>query len=216
VGNGDPTDQASDKGRSRKAFSGMCMGLVQSVKTAGGITVEAASPGLAAASVTISAKAVKLRPQVAVWEREIPTGDGVTGVWRPVKAAVGDSEFLTRGDSVFTLRQENGKLAGGVEGFAGGWFGGDDVPTPIADGKVDGDRISFKAGNNNFTGTLKGGQIELERSIHLVRERQQPAPETPDRPAIGPPPDGSDPSSGASRRVPASIPLILRRVDPRK
>src|SRR5450631_2017348 len=29
TGNGDPTNQASDKGRSRKAFSGMCLGVVQ-------------------------------------------------------------------------------------------------------------------------------------------------------------------------------------------
>ena len=69
VGNGDPTDHASDKGTSRKAFSGFCMALIQSSKEAGDITVEATSRGLAPASVTIAAKAVKLRPQVAVWER---------------------------------------------------------------------------------------------------------------------------------------------------
>jgi len=39
VGNGDPTDQASDKGTSRKAFSGFCMALVQAEKTAGVLTV---------------------------------------------------------------------------------------------------------------------------------------------------------------------------------
>ncbi len=49
VGNGDPTDQESDKGTSRKAFSGFCMAIVQSTKTAGSITVEATSPGLTSA-----------------------------------------------------------------------------------------------------------------------------------------------------------------------
>ena len=84
--NGDPTNHESDKASSRKAFSGLCMALVQSAKTAGNITVEASSPGLTPASVSISAKAVKLRPQVAVWEREVPAGTGVTGLWRPAPA----------------------------------------------------------------------------------------------------------------------------------
>src|SRR6476646_2922856 len=65
VGNGDPADQASDKGTSRKAFSGYCMAVVQSTKKAGIITVEASSPGLTAATVTIEGKQVSLRPQVA-------------------------------------------------------------------------------------------------------------------------------------------------------
>ena len=30
------------------------------------------------------AKGVTLRPQVAVWEREVPTGPGITGLWRPI------------------------------------------------------------------------------------------------------------------------------------
>ena len=72
TGNGDPTNQEPDKGTSRKAFCGLCMGLVQSTKSAGNITVEATSPGLESASVTIAAKAQTLRPQVAVWEREAP------------------------------------------------------------------------------------------------------------------------------------------------
>ena len=83
VGNGDPTDQESDKGTSRKAFSGLSMAIVQSQKTAGSITVEASSPGLTSASATIAAKSVTLRPQMAAWEREVPKGPGVTGLWRP-------------------------------------------------------------------------------------------------------------------------------------
>ena len=35
VGNGDPTDHESDKGTSRKAFSGLCMAVVQSTKAPG-------------------------------------------------------------------------------------------------------------------------------------------------------------------------------------
>jgi beta-galactosidase len=69
VGNGDPTSHESDRGSSRKAFSGLSMALVESTKAAGTITVEASSPGLTPASVTISSRAVKLRPQAAVWER---------------------------------------------------------------------------------------------------------------------------------------------------
>jgi beta-galactosidase len=44
VGNGDPSSHESDKGTSPKAFSGYCMALVQSTKTAGNISVEATFP----------------------------------------------------------------------------------------------------------------------------------------------------------------------------
>ena len=46
TGNGDPTNHESDVGSTRKAFSGMCMAIVQSSKSAGTIVVEASSPGL--------------------------------------------------------------------------------------------------------------------------------------------------------------------------
>jgi beta-galactosidase len=78
VGNGDPADHESDKSAARKAFASLCMALVQSTKTAGNITIEATSPGLAPASATVTAKGVALRPQVALWNREIPTGSGIT------------------------------------------------------------------------------------------------------------------------------------------
>ena len=84
VGNGDPTDHESDKGTVRKAFCGYCMALAQSAKTAGSITVEATSPGLTSASVTIATKEVALRPQVGTWKREVPMGSGLTGLWRPI------------------------------------------------------------------------------------------------------------------------------------
>jgi beta-galactosidase len=216
VGNGDPTDHGPDKSTSRKAFSGLCMAVVQSMKTAGNITVEATSPGLAPASVMITAKGVTLRPQVAVWEREVPAGSGITGLWRPVPSAAGDSDILTlltgAGSSVFTLRQDQGSLTGTVEGIGGGFFGGNDVPIPIAEGKVDGDHVSFKAGNSTFAGTMKGEQIELQRTADLGFPMPTPKQEVAGRPAVGPPPDGSDPSINASRRLRPNAPIVLHRV----
>ena len=215
LGNGDPTDHESDKGTSRKAFSGYCMAVVQSTKSAGNITIEATSPGLTTASVTIAAKAVTLRPQVAVWKREVPTGPGITGLWRPVPAADNNpmAAFLGGGaNMVFTLRQDGSNLTGSVEGGNGGFFGGSDVPAAITEGKVDGDKISFKAGTSAYSGTLKGEQLDLQRSMSLGFPIPKPAAETGSRPAVGPPPDGSDPSINASWRRLGGAPLLLRRV----
>jgi len=215
VGNGDPTDHASDKGTSRKAFSGFCMGLVQSSKSAGRITLEVTSPGLASSSSTIAAKAVTLRPQVAVWEREVPKGAGVTGLWRPVPAAGPGNDFLSMivgTNTVFTLRQDGNKLTGSVEGGAG-FFGGDDVPLSIVDASVDGDQVSFKSGDSKYTGALKGDRLELQRSFTLPWETPTPPKEEPGRPAIGPAPDGSDPSVDSTWEVPKGIPVVLRRVE---
>ena len=59
-------------------------------------------------------------------------------------------------DSVFTLKQEGGKLTGTVEGAAGGFGGGGgDQPVPIEDGKVDGNSVSFRAGTTTYTGTVR-------------------------------------------------------------
>ncbi len=204
VGNGDPTSHESDKGSSRKAFNGLCMALVQSSKAAGNITVEASSPGLTPASITISSKAVKLRPQVAVWEREVPAGEGVTGLWRtaPVAdAGRGGGGFGGAGASqVFTLQQTGNSLTGTVEG-GGGRGGGGDTPVAIAEGKVEGANISFTAGNVTYTGTLKGDVLELQRTGGAPfggrGGRGAPAEPAGSRPAIGPPPDGSDPSNAA-------------------
>ena len=60
------------------------MAVVQSTKKGGSITVEATAKGLESASANINAKAVEVRPQIAVWEREVPKGAGVTGLWRPM------------------------------------------------------------------------------------------------------------------------------------
>ena len=222
VGNGDPTSHESDIGSSRRAFSGLCMALVQSTRSAGGITLEATSPGLQGATVTIASKAVKLRPQLAAWERAAPTGAGLTGLWRPVAAAAaatpGDPMSLAGGGGVmvFTLRQDGDRLTGQVEAEAGmGFFGSPNGA--IEDGRIEGATISFKAGNTSYTGTINGERLELKRTTVSMRPpgpapQQQPAGT---RPAVGPPPDGTDPSFGAGfggGRGRGATPLVLRRV----
>jgi beta-galactosidase len=64
VGNGDPSCHEPDKGDKRSAFNGLCVAIVQSLKQSGEIRVEAASPGLEAASATLQAEAANLRPAV--------------------------------------------------------------------------------------------------------------------------------------------------------
>ena len=216
VGNGDPTDQESDKGSSRKAFSGLCMAIVQATKAKGSISVRATSPGLAAASVTIDAKEVSLRPQVDAWRRKVPVGSGITGLWRPLpseRSATGMMSFLVgNGTMVFTLHQEGSSLTGTVEG-GGGFFSGGESPSPIEDGKVDGKDVSFKAGNSSYSGIIAGGRLELQRKIELPFHA--PHVETPvgPQPAVGPPPNGSDPSMGSSFHMPSGIPVVLHRVE---
>lgn len=214
TGNGDPTDHDSDKGSSRKAFSGFCMALVQSSKTPGDIMVDAASPGLTPASVTIAARQVKLRPQVPAWQREIPSGPGITGLWRPIPSGSSNDfiSMIVGTNTVFTIHQDGNKVTGAVEGGAG-FFGGDDVPTPIVEGTVNGDRVAFKSGDSNYTGNIKGEHIELQRSFNLPWETPAPPKPDPNRPAIGPAPDGSDPSVDTTWEVPSSIPVVLRRVE---
>ena len=216
TGNGDPTNQEPDKGSSRKAFSGLCMALVQSMKSAGTITVEASSPGLTQASVTIKAKSATLRPQVAVWEREVPAGAGITGLWRPIPGAGGASgrfASLAGDDStLYTLRQNGAELQGTVEGAGGGIFGGNDAGAPIEEGKVDGNSVSFKVGTSSYSGTVKDDRIELQRTTDPRLQMPHPTEPAGPRPAIGPPPDGSDPSRNPALRLPPTIPLVLHRV----
>ena len=130
------------------------------------------------------------------------------------EGAAGD-DFISQivgTNAVFVLKQEGNKLTGTAEGIAG-FFGGDDVPSPIVDGSVNGDQVAFKSLNSNFSGAIKGDRIELKRTVNLPWETPTPPKEEPGRPAIGPAPDGSDPSIDTTWEVPSSIPVVLRRVE---
>ena len=217
VGNGDPTCQESDTGASRRAFGGLCAAIVQATKSAGKITVSATSPGLPPVALTIATRAVRLRAQVPTWEREAPAGAGVTGLWRPV-AAAGQTEGSPFGGGihmVFTLHQDGSNLTGTVEG-GGGWLGGGGAgPVLIEEGHVSGSKVTFKAGNNTYSGSIDGDEMKLERTMDLSALRKFAGPPTTSgagRPAIGPAPDGTDPSIGDwSARLLAPLPVTLRR-----
>src|SRR4029078_1897755 len=103
VGNGDPRDQGSDKSTSRKAFCGYCMAVVQSTKKGGSITVEASSSGLAPGTVTVGTQIVRLRPRIGAREREVPKGEGITGLWRPISDGASQIWFLASGDSIYSF-----------------------------------------------------------------------------------------------------------------
>jgi len=226
TGNGDPTCHQPDIGDLRNAFSGRVMALLQSTKADGRIIVSAVAGGLLPATLDITSKHVRLRPQVPVWEREVPAGPGITGLWRPLPAAAAAGRGGGAAPAmVFTFRQNGDTFSGSLEGAGGGRGGG--TPVPIADGKVDGAKISFSAGGATYTGTLKGNAIELQRTggpdLGGRGGRGAPAEPAGPRPAIGPPPDGSDPSSaafinqgrggsaaGLGSQTPA--PIMLRRV----
>ena len=220
VGNGDPTSHESDKGS-------VAEGLQRALHGAGAVHQESAgrlpwrrrSPGLTPSILTLTSKAVKLRPQVAVWEREVPSGEGITGLWRSAPVAAATGGFGGAGASqVFTFRQSGSTLTGTVEG--GGGRGAPAGPAAIEDGKVDGGNVSFTAAGAHYTGTLKGGGIELTRSGgNFGRGGRRAAVEpTGPRPAIGPPPDGSDPSNAAfvglgrgGRGMQTPAPVVLHR-----
>jgi beta-galactosidase len=224
TGNGDPTNHEPDGGPARKAFAGLCMAIVQSSKTAGSLKVEATSPGLTAASATIASKSIKLRPQVPVWERQVPTGTGVTGLWRPaapVTAATTNNPMAlaANADMVFTLHQDGGALTGSLESAGGGGFGGGGTGGPLQDGKIDGANVTFRVGMTTYTGSVSGDRIELQRSGGFGGRGGRGAPgasaaDAGPRPAIGPPPAGTDPSFGGGGRGAGQPPqpLILRRV----
>jgi beta-galactosidase len=114
---------------------------------------------------------------------------------------------------LFTLRQDGNKLTGSIEGAGGGFFGGSDAGIPITDGKVDGKNVYFKAGNNTYSGTLEGDQIELQRTAEPGLASPRAEEPTGQRPAVGPPPDGTDPSRNPNTRPPSSILVVLHRVD---
>jgi beta-galactosidase len=123
--------------------------------------------------------------------------------------------LLGGGATVFTLIQNGSVLTGQVEGGGGGFFGGGDAPTPITDGKVDGDNVSFKSGNGTYVGTIKVDRIELTKTIDLGWLRSMlapPAEQTGEKPAVGPAPDGTDPSFDLPPRSgPPTVLLVLHR-----
>ena len=105
------------------------------------------------------------------------------------------------------------QLTGTAEGVSGDWAGGVDAPAPILDGKVDGSSVSFKVGNATYAGTLKGDHIELVRTPVPGPQRPKAEEKTAEpRPAIGPAPDGSDPSRSPFYHPPGPIPVVLQRV----
>ena len=120
------------------------------------------------------------------------------------------TRFLGGGSALFILKQEGTSLTGTVEGGAG-FFSGF-APIPVEDGKVDGAKVSFRAGIFGYSGSLTADRIELKRTLHipfhLVNPKAHPNEK---RPAIGPPPDGTDPSRNVGfSRGPGSI--VLHRV----
>jgi beta-galactosidase len=215
VGNGDPTSHESDIGSARKAFSGLCMGIVQAGKNAGTITVEATSPGLDAASAVVETKPCVLRPQVADWERKVPAGPGVTGLWRPVAAETPSGpdplQLALAGDTLYTLVQNGSTLTGTLEAPAGGFGPGAGAgPGPI-EGTIEGRNITFHVGTTTYSGTANGERIELRRTAPpRPGASTARSADTGPHPAIGPPPDGSDPSLNFGRGQ-AQPPIVLRR-----
>jgi beta-galactosidase len=211
VGNGDPTSHESDIGSSRKAFSGLCLAIVQAGASVGPIYIQATSPGLTDATATLQATAASARPQMAAWVRPNPKGEGISGLWRPVVATEqGGPEALQlnlTGDSVYSFVQKGGTLTGSVDGPAD--FGGS-TSGAIEAGTVSGDRISFKMGTTTYSGTIKGERIELRRASPPRPGTVPPPPRTGPQPVIGPPPDGSDPSLGTRVGGPQP-PIILQR-----
>lgn len=64
VGNGNPTSHEPDKADHRRAYNGLCAAIVQSTKQPGTVTVQASSPGLETASITLECSPATPRPAV--------------------------------------------------------------------------------------------------------------------------------------------------------
>jgi beta-galactosidase len=82
----------------------------------------------------------------------------------------------------------------------------------IEDGQVNGNKASFKVGRSTYSGVLNGDHIELDRKINFPSRYRTPEAESTGGPAVGPPPDGSDPSRGTRFHLPTAIQVVLRRV----
>jgi beta-galactosidase len=64
LGSGDPSSHELDTADKRHAFNGLCMGVVQTAKTADKIHVEVSSPGLDSGTLELTSVAVAVRPSV--------------------------------------------------------------------------------------------------------------------------------------------------------
>ena len=216
VGNGDPTCHESDKGSSRKAFGGLAMVIVQSTKSPGMISIRANSPDLMAAEISITAKTTQLRPQVMAWQRKVPVGAGVTGLWRPEGKPGSAPNRAPKANEldgiIFILVQDGAKLSGSVEGASGGMFQAPDVPESIERGIAYGSNISFTAGTSTYSGTFDGSLIQLQKKTPFPFALSQPKPRTGKEPAIGPPPDNLDPAAPPGLSPIMTSTLVLRRV----
>lgn len=212
TGNGDPTSHEPDTGSKRSAFAGLCMGIVQAGKSAGAIQLEVTSPGLAPASARVTSRAVPPQPQVAVWQRAVPAGAGVTGLWRPVTqdgpSGLDPLQLAVSGDTLYSFVQQGSALSGSLVGPPA-MFG--PAATGAIQGTVEGDRVQFKVGATTYDGTVAGDQMTLRRSAPPRAAAPAPPAETGPRPVIGPPPAGSDPSLGGGARGGNQQPIVLRR-----
>jgi len=189
------------------------MGIVQATKQADTITVEISAPGLQSATATVTTHLVAFTPQVKAWQRTVPTGEGVTGLWRPVvqdgPSGPDPLQLAVSGDTLYSFVQNGSTLTGSLDGPPAA-FG--PAVTGAIQGTVEGSRVQFKVGATTYEGSLKGDRMELHR---LAPPRPgattPPRAETGQPLVIGPPPDGSDPSlAGFNRGGPQSL-LVLRR-----
>ena len=212
TGNGDPMSHEPDTGSVRKAFAGLCMGIVQSSKQAGSISVEISSPGLQAASAMVTTHATELKPQVKAWQRTPPAGEGVTGLWRPIVQDGPNGpdplQLAVSGDTLYVFVQHGTALTGTLDGPPAA-FG--PAVTGAIQGTVDGGHVQFKVGTTTYEGSVSGDRMELRRTAPGRPTVSARPEDTAPRPAIGPPPDGSDPSLGGGNRNGSQPPLILRR-----
>ena len=205
VGNGDPTSHESDKGSSRKAFNGLCMALVQSTKTAGNITVEASSPGLTPGQ----------RHDLLKGREAAPAGGGLgargpggRGHHRPVETRAGaaDAGAAAAVSAAAPARSSpSGRTANALTGTVEGA-----AAAAAAAGRHARRHRRRQGGwrqhllprrQRYLHRNVKGDQIELQRTGAALGGRGgrgAPAADQTPRPAIGPPPDGSDPSNGAT------------------
>ena len=63
VGNGDPSSHEADKAERRRLFNGRCVAIVQATREAGQIQIVASSPGLAAATASVTCQPATPRPR---------------------------------------------------------------------------------------------------------------------------------------------------------